>query len=30
MGEGIRVAAVLDPTGSIIGLIENPHFKGGA
>jgi predicted enzyme related to lactoylglutathione lyase len=27
VGEGIRVAAVLDPFGNAFGLIENPHFK---
>jgi len=27
VGEGIRVATVLDPFGNIFGLIENPHFK---
>jgi len=27
VGEGIRVATVLDPFGNILGLIENPHFK---
>ncbi len=26
VGGGIRVASVLDPEGSVIGLIENPHF----
>ena len=26
VGEGIRVAAVADPFGNLIGLIENPHF----
>lgn len=26
VGEGIRVAAAMSPTGSIIGVIENPHF----
>jgi predicted enzyme related to lactoylglutathione lyase len=30
VGEGIRVASVADPFGNLIGLIENPHFKGGA
>jgi predicted enzyme related to lactoylglutathione lyase len=28
VGEGIRVASVLDPSGHIVGIIENPHFKG--
>ena len=27
VGEGIRVAAVVDPSGNIVGLIDNPHFK---
>lgn len=27
VGEGIRVAAVLDPFGNRLGIIENPHFK---
>ena len=26
VGDGIKVASVLDPFGSKIGLIENPHF----
>ena len=26
VGEEIRVAAVADPFGNVIGLIENPHF----
>lgn len=26
VGEGIKVAAILDPFGNVIGLIENPHF----
>jgi predicted enzyme related to lactoylglutathione lyase len=26
VGDGIRVAAVLDPFGNVFGLIENPHF----
>ena len=26
VGEGIRVASVLDPFGNVFGLIENPHF----
>ena len=26
VGEGIRVAAVTDPCGNRLGLIENPHF----
>ena len=27
VGDGIRVAAVDDPFGNKIGLIENPHFR---
>jgi predicted enzyme related to lactoylglutathione lyase len=27
VGEGIRVATVLDPFGNIFGVIENPYFK---
>jgi predicted enzyme related to lactoylglutathione lyase len=26
VGEGIKVAAVSDPFGNRLGLIENPHF----
>jgi catechol 2,3-dioxygenase-like lactoylglutathione lyase family enzyme len=26
VGEGIRVATVLDPFGNIFGIIENPNF----
>ena len=26
VGEGIRVAAVTDPSGNVFGIIENPHF----
>jgi len=26
-GDGIRVASVLEPSGTFLGLIENPHFK---
>ena len=26
VGEGIRVAAVCDPFGNRLGLIQNPHF----
>ena len=29
VGEGIRVASVIDPFGNVIGIIENPHFKAG-
>jgi predicted enzyme related to lactoylglutathione lyase len=27
VGEGIRVATVLDPFGNVLGVIENPHFS---
>jgi predicted enzyme related to lactoylglutathione lyase len=27
VGEGIKVASVLDPFGNIFGIIENPHFE---
>lgn len=27
VGDGIRVATVLDPFGNVLGLIENPHFS---
>lgn len=27
VGEGIRVAAVTDPFGNRLGIIENPNFK---
>ncbi len=27
VGEGIRVGSVLEPGGSVLGLIENPHFE---
>jgi predicted enzyme related to lactoylglutathione lyase len=27
VGEGIKVAAVRDPFGNRIGIIENPNFK---
>lgn len=27
VGEGIRVAAVTDPFGNVIGVIQNPHFS---
>ena len=30
VGEGIKVAVVLDPFGNRIGLIENPHFDPSA
>ena len=27
VGDGIRVATVLDPCGNVLGVIENPHFS---
>ena len=30
VGGDIKVAAVTDPFGNVIGLIQNPHFKFGA
>jgi predicted enzyme related to lactoylglutathione lyase len=27
VGEGIKVAQIADPFGTIIGLLENPHFR---
>ena len=27
VGDQIKVAAVADPFGNVIGLIENPHFE---
>lgn len=30
VGEGIKVAAVRDPFGNRLGIIENPHFNPGA
>ena len=29
VGDGIRVASVLDPYGNAFGVIENPHFSPG-
>lgn len=26
VGEGIRVASVVEPGGGVLGIIENPHF----
>ena len=26
VGDGIRVATVLEPGGTVVGVIENPHF----
>jgi predicted enzyme related to lactoylglutathione lyase len=28
VGGGIKVATIEDPFGNVVGLIENPHFKG--
>lgn len=30
VGDGIKVADVLDPFGNILGIIENPHFPNKA
>ena len=30
VGEGIKVADVLDPFGNVVGIIYNPHFKLGS
>jgi catechol 2,3-dioxygenase-like lactoylglutathione lyase family enzyme len=30
VGDGIKVAAVLDPFGNRLGVIENPHFDATA
>ena len=27
VGEGIRLASVIDPFGNVFGIIENPHFS---
>ena len=27
VGDGIKVAAVQDPFGNVVGFIENPHFS---
>ncbi len=27
VGDGIRVATVIEPGGSVLGVIENPHFR---
>jgi predicted enzyme related to lactoylglutathione lyase len=29
VGDGIRIASVLDPFGNVFGIIENPHFSVG-
>jgi len=26
VGEGIKVGSVKDPSGSVLGVIENPHY----
>ena len=30
VGDSIRVATFTDPSGSVVGLIENPHFAAAA
>ena len=30
VGDGIRVAAVMDPFGNRLGIVENPHFDAAA
>jgi predicted enzyme related to lactoylglutathione lyase len=30
VGEGIKVAALQDPFGNRLGIIENPHFNANA
>ena len=30
VGDGIKVAAVIDPFGNRLGVIENPHFSAAA
>lgn len=30
VGEGIKIGAVRDPFGNILGIIENPHFLSGS
>jgi predicted enzyme related to lactoylglutathione lyase len=29
VGGGIKVATLLEPSGAVLGIIENPHFRGG-
>lgn len=29
VGEGIRMASVLEPGGAPLGIVFNPHFRGG-
>ena len=28
VGDKIKVATIIDPFGNVVGIIENPHFKG--
>jgi len=30
VGGGIRLGSVKDPFGTIVGFIENPHFKSAS
>jgi catechol 2,3-dioxygenase-like lactoylglutathione lyase family enzyme len=30
VGDGIRVASAVAPDGSLVGVIENPHFKASS
>jgi catechol 2,3-dioxygenase-like lactoylglutathione lyase family enzyme len=30
VGGGIKVATLLERSGAVLGIIENPHFRGGA
>jgi catechol 2,3-dioxygenase-like lactoylglutathione lyase family enzyme len=30
VGGDIKVATVLDPSGAVLGIIQNPHFRGGS
>ena len=27
VGEGVKIGAVRDPFGNILGIVENPHFR---
>ena len=29
VGEGIKTGDVIEPSGNVLGIIENPHFTGG-
>ena len=29
VGGGIKVATLIEPSGAVLGIIENPHFRGG-